>query len=37
MPFSNGARVTALRYARENKMIYRTWCEGDDLNVFRKL
>jgi hypothetical protein len=36
VPFSNGARVTALRYGRNNEMIYRTWRDGDLLNVLRE-
>ena len=38
MPFSNGARVTALRYAMDNDMKYRTWREGEGkiLNVLRE-
>lgn len=35
VPFSNGARVTALKFARDNKIKYRTWREGDTLNVLR--
>lgn len=35
MPFSNGARITALRYAKNNGLKYRTWVESGVLNILR--
>lgn len=35
MPFSDGARTTALRYAKDKGLKYRTWREDENLNVLR--
>jgi len=35
LPFSDGARTTALRYAKTNGLKYRTWREDENLNVLR--
>ncbi len=35
LPYSDGARTTALRFARENKLKYRTWVEDGILNILR--
>lgn len=35
MPFSNGARTSALAYARKNGLRFRTWREGDVLKIGR--
>jgi hypothetical protein len=35
MPFSNGARVTALKYAKMNGLGYRSWVEDGQLTILR--